>query len=1059
MSTNDEAVAGRLLRLPAGAYEQVETLHVRQQLAAAQNLEPGFEPLSDTALPHQLAVHVGGLLRHALTQAKTPEKQVELVQRVIAALGADYAPDLPVSEPGRPGRLRTLQEIRPAASPVKERLARPATPLSEVALLTNAVGEPSIGAEIRDELASADRVDLLCAFVKWHGLRTLEKQLASLAERQVPFRVITTTYVGATERAALDRIVGEFGGEVRVNYTTASTRLHAKAWLFHRESGWSTAYVGSSNLSKAAMLDGLEWNVRLSSIATPSLVRKFQATFDTYWADPTFEPYDPERDAERLDRELRQGSFTDRGDRIDLSGLDVHPYPHQARMLDDLNAERARGHHRNLLVAATGTGKTVIAGLDYRDMALRAGSPPTLLFVAHREEILRQARKTYRAILNDGTFGELFVGGEHPSQWKHVFASVQSLARLGVATLSPDLFDVVVIDEFHHASASSYEALLRHLRPREVLGLTATPERADGVNVKDLFEGRIASEMRLWDALEADILVPFHYFAVNDDVDLRGIEWRNGQYDVGALGRIYTGDEARARKILAALSDKVSDLDAMKALGFCATVDHAHFMAEVFNRAKVPAAVVVGDTGSEERAAAFRDLRAGTLKVLFGVDVFNEGLDIPEVNTVLFLRPTQSATIFLQQLGRGLRRSPTKSVLTALDFVGHQRKEFRFDLKLRALTGSGRRQLIDDVEAGFPYLPPGSQIVLDRVAEENILANLKNQVGLKLSDLVRDVRDHATAARVGLADYALARYLEEAGRGLEDVYRPGKSGRSWSTVKDLAMGNHLGVIMTPDDRGMTLRAITLRHVDDAERADAYRRLLTNNTRYEELTPQDQQYARMLYFTLLHGAGPAPFSDFDEAFDWVRGLPAFVEEVDQLLDVVVSSARTAPEHLRLGKPTALRSHAHYRRTEILAGLDISSWERTQSSHREGVAFSPDYNTDALLVTLKKDARQFSPSTMYRDFAVSRSAFHWESQNVTTARSPTGQRYLSKEHGESHTLMFVRGSGRDAIGEGAAYLCLGTVQFADWSGTERPMQITWALDREMPTSAYQEARAAS
>ena len=187
-------------------------------------------------MPHQLAVHVGGLLRHALTQAKTPEKQVELVQRVIAALGADYAPDLPVSEPGRPGRLRTLQEIRPAASPVKERLARPATPLSEVALLTNAVGEPSIGAEIRDELASADRVDLLCAFVKWHGLRTLEKQLASLAERQVPFRVITTTYVGATERAALDRIVGEFGGEVRVNYTTASTRLHAKAWLFQVES-------------------------------------------------------------------------------------------------------------------------------------------------------------------------------------------------------------------------------------------------------------------------------------------------------------------------------------------------------------------------------------------------------------------------------------------------------------------------------------------------------------------------------------------------------------------------------------------------------------------------------------------------------------------------------------------------------------------------------------------------------------------------------------------------------------------------------------------------------
>ncbi|MGH3784629.1 MAG: DEAD/DEAH box helicase family protein, partial [Pseudonocardiaceae bacterium] len=306
------------------------------------------------------------------------------------------------------------------------------------------------------------------------GIRILADELETLRNRGVSLRVITTTYRGATERRALDELVRKFGAEVRIRYDAQSTRLHAKAWLFRRDSGFDTGYVGSSNLSKSALLDGLEWNVRISAIATPVLVRKFEATFDTYWNDPDFRHYDPERDAELLDRALAtEGGF---GGAITLSGLEVRPRPHQERILEALAAERAvHDRHRNLVVAATGTGKTVVAALDYQRLR-RPGQAESLLFIAHRKEILDQALRTYREVLADGTYGEPLVAGQRPQQWRHVFASVQSVATMDQLPQ----FDVVVIDEFHHAEAATYRRLLDRLHPSELLGLTATPERSDG---------------------------------------------------------------------------------------------------------------------------------------------------------------------------------------------------------------------------------------------------------------------------------------------------------------------------------------------------------------------------------------------------------------------------------------------------------------------------------------------------------------------------------------------------------------------------------------------------
>src|SRR5690606_37485962 len=280
----------------------------------------------------------------------------------------------------------------------------------------------------------------------------------------------------------------------------------AKAWLFRRNSGFDTAFVGSSNLSRSALLDGLEWNVRLSAVATPDLTRKIAGTFDSYWASADFVDYDPDDPvaAQRLRQALGRDRITTSTQFV--SGLEVRPRPHQEAILEALETERTvHDRHRNLVVAATGTGKTVVAALDYA--RLRASLPRhRLLFVAHRKEILEQSRRTYRTVLADGAFGEVYVGGERPERWEHVFASVQSLAAYGVERLPADHFDVVVVDEFHHAEAPTYRKLLDHLQPRELLGLTATPERADGVDVRRFFDGRSAYELPLWEALSADLL-------------------------------------------------------------------------------------------------------------------------------------------------------------------------------------------------------------------------------------------------------------------------------------------------------------------------------------------------------------------------------------------------------------------------------------------------------------------------------------------------------------------------------------------------------------------------
>jgi superfamily II DNA or RNA helicase len=566
-------------------------------------------------------------------------------------------------------------------------------------------------------------------------LQDVLQQITALSGRSevaTRIRILTTTYTGATEARALDELARLPGCEVRVSLDGRRTRLHAKAWLFQRKTGFGSAYVGSANLSGAALTGGLEWTVKLTQRAQAGLFARATAHFETLWEDNEFQRYDPDNPVHRreLVAALRRETFG-AGDSAGVipAFFDIQPKTYQQEMLEQLAAERAHGRFRNLVVAATGTGKTVVAAFDYRNACRLEGGRPRLLFVAHRDEILRQALRTYREVLRDPDFEELLSGGNEPERSDHLFATIDSVtSRDLVATVGAEHWHTVVVDECHRLAADRFDAFANAVRPRFLLGLTATPERSDGRPIAHYFDARPdgspAVELRLWHALDLQLLAPFEYYACDDETDFSKVPWdQPGERE--AVDNLVTGNDVWARLVVNEWRRLASDAARSRAIVFCVSVAHAEFMTHWLNRAGLPAACVVGTTDTEARRRAPQRLLSGEVCALVTVDLYNEGFDLPMVDTLLVLRPTQSPVLFQQQIGRGLRLAPGKECCLVLDFVGQHRAEFRFDRLLSGLTGLSKRELADSVENGFGSLPTGCHIQLQKQTREQVLKSLR----------------------------------------------------------------------------------------------------------------------------------------------------------------------------------------------------------------------------------------------------------------------------------------------------------------------------------------------
>ncbi len=1041
------------MNLPEGLYDLLltESLQARLDDASARR-----EPLAGNAA-EWLGELIGRQLAAVLDElpgdgADKRLAQLSLINELLVSLRARLAAQTssadaaalldPVTLP--PSVLKSIRRDRQFPQAPELGLALPW-------LFTAGKGSPALLPELRRELASADSVDILVSFIKVEGVRKIADVLKAITAIDASgrpatrLRVLTTTYTGATDAKALDELAALPGCELRVSYDGRRTRLHAKAWLFRRATGFGSAYVGSANLSGAAMTGGLEWTVKLTQRAQGALFERAVAHFETLWADGEFEAYDSSRsdDRDRLRAALLRESGSLRADdATPLRFFDLQPKSYQLEMLDQLDAERARGRIRNLLVAATGTGKTMVAAFDYRRLCARLGGQPALLFVAHREEILRQALRSYREVLRDPQFGELLVVGTQPASFKHLFATVASLAsRDLITTLGAGYWHTVVIDECHHLAADSFDAIATRLRPQCLLGLTATPERHDGRPLGPYFDmrpdGSPAVELRLWHALDLQLLAPFEYYACDDATDFAEVPWhRSGERD--AIDKLVTGNEVRARLVVSEWQRLVADPRQSKALVFCVSVAHARFMTDWLNRVGLPAACVVGDGDPELRRRAPSQLASGALCAIVTVDLYNEGVDLPMVDTLLLLRPTQSPVLFQQQIGRGLRLAPGKDSCLVLDFVGQHRAEFRFDRLLGSLTGLNRRELSEAVEQGFGSLPPGCHIQLQKQTREQVLASLKALSQNSWRRLQAELQ--AWVAQRPRGDITLASFLDDQQLALGEVYRNGNSSggaSGWSTLKRDA-----GLIVAeagPEEPYFSNRFAALLHVDDPLRLDRLTAIAAG-------VPGDARSAlldQMLAYQI--DSQPGQTGSGAAFIARLTAHPPIRQELAELTSLLKAHALPSIIPIPGLDDLPLCLHAAYGIREILTAVGSHTAER-RSSFREGVLALPGRQTELLFVTLDK-SDGYHDRIAYRDYAVSHERFHWQSQNSAGPDTKVGRRYIeSAANGWTYQL-FVRERPADP------YRACGPVRLESWEG-DRPMSIVWALEIPLPTRLFRE-----
>jgi len=1048
------------MALPDGLYDLLLTEDLARSLAALELDSTEVRPLHggvSERLVEAISRQLGTILESvAGDDAERARRQLELVNELLVALRLRLAAGSGASATGTAAEVIDL-----IASPVRVlRAVRrdrqfPASPEVELGapwLFTAGKGSPSLLQEIRRELASADQVDILVSFITVSGVRKLQDVLQQITatgaqgQGATRLRILTTTYTGATEARALDELARLPGCEVRVSLDGRRTRLHAKAWLFQRKTGFGSAYVGSANLSGAALTGGLEWTVKLTQRGQEALFTRALAHFETLWADSEFQRYDPDNAEHRqaLAAALGRESFGSEATGA-IGFFDLQPKTYQQDMLEQLSAERAHGRQRNLVVAATGTGKTVVAAFDYRNTCRVQGGRPRLLFVAHREEILRQALRTYREVLRDPDFGDLLAGGHEPERRDHLFATIDSVtSRDLVAAVGADYWHTVVVDECHRLAADRFDAFVKAVRPRVLLGLTATPERSDGQPVTPYFDARPdgspAVELRLWHALDLQLLAPFEYYACDDATDFSAVPWdKPGERE--AVDNLVTGNDVRARLVVNEWRRLASDAARSRALVFCVSVAHAEFMTDWLNRAGLPAACVVGSTSPEERRRAPQRLLNGDLCALVTVDLFNEGIDLPMVDTLLLLRPTQSPVLFQQQIGRGLRLAPGKESCLVLDFVGQHRTEFRFDRLLSSLTGLSRRELLAGVEAGFGSLPPGCHIHLQRQTREQVLQGLRALTAQNWRRLKTELQ--AYAALRGRAAVTLADFLHDQALDLEDVYRAGTGqGRSgWTALKRDA-----GLIVAepgPEEDYFSRRFGDLLHVDDPRRLAVMASVGAGNVHPHARDTEGALAVQMLAYQVdgrhEQAAGPDAF------IARVQRHPAIANELSELSALLQARALLASKPVPGLEDTPLCLHAGYGVREVLTAVGWLTATR-RAPFQAGVMPLAQRKTELLFVTLDK-SEGYHDRIAYHDYAISAERFHWQTQNTAGADTPSGRRYLDSATNGWQFQLFVRPR------KGDAYRACGPVVLDSAEG-DRPMNIVWKLQAPLPVRLFRE-----
>ncbi|MBS5939999.1 DEAD/DEAH box helicase [Clostridium sp.] len=1046
-----------------GLYEQVINTEIQEQL---NNLENEKFIIDKSKIDNEeaktiLSQYISKVIRKSLNYIRDKEKedsdkllkQIEACNEIINILSeVSNEDDIKKYEIDKNGEILNAlySKVNNKKALKKEKVVRPVTPLSQSSLFTGASLEPNMLGELNKEILTSDSIDLLVSFIKWSGLRCIIESLKEATMAGKKLRIITTSYMGATDVKAIQELSKLPNTEIKISYDTERTRLHAKAYMFKRDTGFTTAYIGSSNLSNAALTSGLEWNIKITEQDSFDIIRKFEATFESYWNDGEFLSYlGTEEDKNILKRSLNKERRVEE-EEYNFS-FDIRPYAYQKEILDKLRVEREIfNKNKNLVIAATGVGKTVISAFDYKNFCKENKKQPNrLLFVVHREEILRQARDTFRAILKNNNFGDLMVGGNIPDSLEHLFVSIQSLNSKDLCELTTkDYYDFIIVDEFHHAAAPSYQRLLSYYKPKVLLGLTATPERNDNKDIFKYFEDRISGEIRLPEAIDRKLLSPFQYFAVSDSVDLSKLRWQRKGYNISDLNNVYTRDDIRVNEIVTALNKYVTDIDDVIGLGFCVSKEHAKFMAEKFNRLGIDSIALTDESKKEERSEARSKLVNKEIKFIFVVDLYNEGIDIPEINTILFLRPTESLTVFLQQLGRGLRLHEDKECLTVLDFVGQAHKNYSFEDKFRALIGRSNRSVKDYIENGFLTLPKGCYIQLEKEAKEYILRNIKSTTNSK-ANLINKLRTFKADTAL---DLTLENFLEYHNLSLVDFY--GKS-KYRSFYRMCVLADVSADFNDNNEDEITKKLYNLLFINSRRFIEFIVNLIRNNSDINniEFTQEESLILNMMYYIFYNDAPKKlGLPSLKQGINRLLNNKTMMKEVCDILTYNYKNLEFVDKKVDLGFECPLDLHCDYTTDVIMAAFGYYN-EDKKPAFREGVKYFEDRKTDIFFITLNKSDKDFSPSTLYEDYAINEKLFHWQTQSRTSVESPTAQRYINHRETNNKIALFVR-EYKERDGLTSPFTYLGTCEYRSHTGN-KPISFVWKLHEDIPAKLINKA----
>lgn len=1060
------------MKLSSGIYEQIVNKELKAELDKIKDDFKYLNNIDKAEISSRLSEYISKITKKLLETIKGKDekekqgKQVEFANKIIKFICKD---DDFYLDPEGVELLSLIENDQVLKEGVKaDSLIRPETSLVKSSLFTNSNNnEPSFVTELQKEIASSDEICFVVSFIKHTGLIKIFDQLKEFTDKGKSLNIITTTYMGATDFKAIEYLSPLKNTSIKISYDCTHTRLHAKAYIFKRNTGFSTAYVGSSNLSEAAITSGSEWNIKVSAKELPELYSKIVAAFDSYFNSELFEEYKL-GDKEKLESALAKEKLIYQNNKsktenpnissIENSLSEFKPFYYQKAILDKLQAERKiYNHNKNLVVAATGTGKTLISAFDYKRFREENPESCRLLFIAHRQEILEQSLDSFRNVLNDSNFGELWVGNYEAKKKEDLFISIQTAnSQKIVSKFSKNYFDFIIIDEVHHAAAESYREIFTYFEPKILLGLTATPERMDGLSILDYFGNRIAASIRLPEAIDRNLLCSFSYYGISDDVSLKDIKWSKGGYDEKELNVIYIEGESaikRVELIISSLHKYLNDVNEVHGIGFCVSIDHARFMSRMFNENNIPSIALSSDSKDNDRTSAKIGLEDGSIKFIFVVDLYNEGVDIPCIDTVMFLRPTKSLTVFLQQLGRGLRLYEGKTELTVLDFVGQANKHYNFEEKFNALLGEHKCSVRDSIKKGFPWVPAGCYIGLEEKAKEWVLENIEESYSRRQSVIEKLKSFNEDTGK----ELSLSNFFEYSGIEFSKLYR----GKDWNFFRLCKEADLYNLNWNYDDYEKSINNSLKKFTwfNSAKLIDYIVGLLSKNKYMPEissLSEESQKLLDMFYVTLFN-----KFIEFDEQDYNEKGIlksnidsiarvkenlselfkrEYLKQEIVELLNYRRTKIDLFSPEIDLGYESPLQLYCSYSRDQILASF------KSHKLLKEGVVYLKQYKTDILLVTLSKTEKDYSEKTMYNDYSISDSLFHWQSQNQTSQDSETGKRYINQKSSSNNILLFVREFKEDSLGT-QPYTFLGKAEH-EWHSGNKPMSVIWKLEKPIP-----------